>query len=252
MRRSIGTVGSVVVALFPLMMMVVTRTSWAMPPAVAGPIEIVSAGMPEPPAESAETPIAPGEDRPLGIPNGVFSARPAAAAGTAAAGVDAVDTPPRSWSRWLELARVVGALTLVIGLIAVTRWFLKRASGGLAGAARPSGILEILARYPVARGQSLVLLKLDRRVLLLHQTGATMTTLSEMTDANEVGRLLGKLEAGARTRDATRFRSLLQSFEDDHDQRQDATPLRLERPDAVEVIDLTRPRSRGNRRRLTA
>jgi hypothetical protein len=63
-------------------------------------------------------------------------------------------------------------------------------------------VLEVLGRYPVGRGANLVLLKLDRRVLLLcqlHGKGGpqgAMSTLCEITDPEEVASILVK------TRDA--------------------------------------------------
>jgi flagellar biogenesis protein FliO len=74
-------------------------------------------------------------------------------------------------STFLPLLFVIG---LIVALAAVARGIIKN-KGGLVGAMgaggrAPSGVLEVLGRYPVARGSTLVLLKLDRRVLLLAQS----------------------------------------------------------------------------------
>jgi hypothetical protein len=101
-------------------------------------------------------------------------------------------------------------LALVILVIAGVAFVTRRAalkSGGLwaalgPGGRAPSGILEVLGRYPVGRGCTLVLLKLDRRILLVSQSsggklsGVTMTTLAEVTDIEDVASILLK------TRDA--------------------------------------------------
>jgi hypothetical protein len=63
----------------------------------------------------------------------------------------------------------------------------------MAGGGRPSGVLEVLARYPAARGQQLVLLKLADRVVLLHQTRTGMTALSEVSAPDEVAALLARV-----------------------------------------------------------
>jgi hypothetical protein len=77
--------------------------------------------------------------------------------------------------------------------------------------------MEILARYPIARGQHLTLLKLGRRVLLVHQTGTAMSTLTEVADPDEVASLLSRIEAGSSGRDADRFRSMLKQYQREHD-----------------------------------
>jgi flagellar biogenesis protein FliO len=183
---------------------------------------------------------ASGEARPLGAPPETASILPAepAASGSWLSRLD-----PRKH----ELMRVLGALGVVVGLILLTRSTLRRAGGGgFVRAGRPSGVLEILARYPVGRGQQLVLIKMARRVLLVHQTGSTMSTLSEVCEGQEVAALLARIEAGTRGRTAQRFRSMLEQYGGEYEQP--STPVangrvarRLE-PDAGEVIDLTQGR----------
>lgn len=135
-----------------------------------------------------------------------------------------------------DFLQVLGALVIVIGLLIVVRMVLVRASGSFAGARRPSGVVEVLARYPVARGQQLILLKLARRVLLVHQNGTAMTTLSEIVDENEVAALLGRVEAGSSSRDGA-FRSVFSKFAKDHERAMNqSAPL----ADQAEIIDLTR------------
>lgn len=101
------------------------------------------------------------------------------------------------------------ALGLVLGLaVAISILFKRfaRTRGGLFGALgpggpSPSGVLEILGRYPIGAGQSLVLLRFDTRVVLLHQVGGrknpSVRTISEVCDADEVASIMMK------TRDAT-------------------------------------------------
>ena len=79
----------------------------------------------------------------------------------------------------------------------VTRTVRVRTSEG-----RPAqgSVVEILARYPVGRGQSLIVLRVARRVLLLHQAGTSMTTLSEFADP--VARTLEDLERRSKETEA--------------------------------------------------
>lgn len=127
-------------------------------------------------------------------------------------------TSAMSASPW----RTVGALALVVVMIVAAGWGLRvlaRRHGGLvaglsAGGRAPAGLLEVLGRYPVGRGQTLVLLKLDRRVLLLSQSAGIrgssgFRTLCEVTDPDEVASILVKSRDAEGESLAARFRTLL-------------------------------------------
>lgn len=121
------------------------------------------------------------------------------------------------------VGRTVLALALVIGLAVLLRGLLRRAAstgGGLAGqltagGRAPSGLLSVLGRYPVARGQTLVMLKVDRRVLLLCQTAAGFRTLSEITDPEEVASILMTSRDEEGTSMAARFQTVMRDMERD-------------------------------------
>jgi flagellar biogenesis protein FliO len=128
-----------------------------------------------------------------------------------------------SWTdHWL--VRTIAALVILGGLLWCVRWFMIRlAAGGVGGLASqlgaggrsPQGVMEVLGRYPVSRGHTLVLLKMDRRVLLLGQSPAGFTTLSELTDAEDVASILTKTaDAEGRTM-SRRFGELLRGMERD-------------------------------------
>ncbi|MFG0282900.1 MAG: flagellar biosynthetic protein FliO [Phycisphaerales bacterium JB039] len=157
------------------------------------------------------------------------------------------------------VGRTVISLAAVVALLAVAaaayrQWAVSR--GGLAlalgaGGRAPSGVLEVLARYPVSRGLTLVLLKVDRRVLLLAQSrfgrlgaGASFRPLCEMTDPEEVARLVERCRDEAGESLAGRFRSMLRQFDatdEELAQMDGAEPLRLieysEDGDRVELWD---------------
>ena len=131
-----------------------------------------------------------------------------------------------------EFVKVGGALAVVLALIFFAAYIMRRMGGSMLRAGRPGGVLEILAKYPVGRGQQLVLLKLDRRILLLHQTGSSMTTLSEVSDPNEVASLLSRIESGSRDGFAYRFQSLL---------NQTSISASRSNDHSMQTVDLTRP-----------
>jgi flagellar biogenesis protein FliO len=119
---------------------------------------------------------------------------------------------------------------LVLALIGATAWVIKRASrnGTLmsalgAGGRAPAGILEVLGRYPISATSTLVMLKVDRRILLIAQSGggrgglfgsraagpATMQTLSEITDPEDVASILMKVQDDESRAANERFQGLL-------------------------------------------
>jgi flagellar biogenesis protein FliO len=153
-------------------------------------------------------------------------------------GSRSLGAPPQStrWSAGAEreaqadaksekgMGKTAAATAMVLALIVVVALAIRaiaRRQGGLMaamgpGGRAPGGLLEVLGRFPIGRGQTLVLLKIDRRVLLLSQSsggrlgaGAGMNTLCEITDPEEVASILikGRDEGGDSM--AHRFRSML-------------------------------------------
>ncbi len=217
------------------------------------------------PYEAAAVPA--NEKLGLGVPNGIFSARPVPE--EVAPGVEAGSSAEKSLvqsfvaavdPRSNSVARVIASLGLVIGLILLFKVVMKRGAGLLGQGGRPSGVIEILARYPLGRKQSLVLIKIARRVLLVHQNGAQMATLSEVAEPMEVAALLGRIESGSTGRQAQRFRSMLKGFQNEHDamrrtESNDPFALPAENASHGELIDLTRKRPRAaglSQRRVSA
>lgn len=150
------------------------------------------------------------ELRPLGVP--------AAAKTDVSQGEGVASKSGGMW--WFQ---TVAALVFVVGLIFVVRMVVQRLagrSGALAGALgaggrAPSGVLEVLGRYPVARGQSFVLLRLDRKILLLAQTASGYSTLTEVSDPDDVASLVVKTRDEEGASNAARFNDLLKRMERD-------------------------------------
>lgn len=120
-----------------------------------------------------------------------------------------------------------GVLLLIFG---VAQFFkrLSRSQGGLvgqlgAGGSAPSGILEVIGRYPITSGMTLVVLKFDRRVLLVssssatrgkHARGASMQTLCELSDPEDVASILMKARSASGESIAQSFQRALQDADD--------------------------------------
>ena len=120
----------------------------------------------------------------------------------------------------------------------VFAYIARRFGGPLAGGGQPSGVIEILGRYPIARAQQLVLLKMVGRVVLLHQCRAGVTTLTEITDPDEVATVLARVHTAQRSGSAGRFQGLLS-------RAIGVSPAEQQAANGNVVVDLTR---RGRRR----
>jgi flagellar biogenesis protein FliO len=147
------------------------------------------------------------------------------------------------------LSGTLPALVLVLGLVIVCaggyRWLASRAgglAGQLAGTGAPAGIIDVLGRYPLGRGQSLLLLRVAGRVLLVAQAAggrvgaaATMQTLCEIDDPVEVASIVGRTASAPGG-----FREVIARLE----RGEGAAPSARHEHGGIEVVDLT-ARSRG-------
>lgn len=149
-------------------------------------------------AVAAATPSPAAQTRtPLGAP-------PQAPARTASTALIDPDATRRDAGAGLtRTVLALGGVLLVIGGLA---WGFKRAAratGGLgaslgAGGRAPAGLIEVLARYPIASRQTLVVLRFDRRVLLCSMSGGSrhagpgMSVLCELEDPEDVASILIK------------------------------------------------------------
>jgi len=113
-----------------------------------------------------------------------------------------------------------GVLAIIVTLGLGGRWLAKRtgfAAGGLAGRApSPQGVLEVLGRYPLQPGATLLLLKLDRKILLVSQTGGrglrsagNLSTLCEVSEPEDVASILIRIRGEEQSRLAAKFEAML-------------------------------------------
>ncbi|MBY0263396.1 MAG: flagellar biosynthetic protein FliO, partial [Phycisphaerales bacterium] len=161
--------------------------------------------------------------------------RPPAPKTAAASRSDAsAAAPALTQSSILRTALSLGVVLALIGVCAMALRALKRRGvlvGGsiAAGARAPSGLLETLGRYPLGRGQTLLLIKLDQRVLLIGQTagtlragGGSLSTLCELSDPEDVASILLKAQDASDASAAARFEGMLREFDDRHGPREPA------------------------------
>jgi len=88
------------------------------------------------------------------------------------------DRPRSQWMVWVVLVGIVGSAA---GLS-----FWARRGGGPSHWKIPNTVFQVLGRSAVSPNQSVTLLRLGERVLLVSSSGATMQTLAVVTDPVEV------------------------------------------------------------------
>ncbi|MFK7758800.1 MAG: hypothetical protein AB8C13_02505 [Phycisphaerales bacterium] len=123
-------------------------------------------------------------------------------------------TPLKLGKEFVRTVATLGGVLLLIFALAHIYKRIARTQGGLsgqigAGGKAPAGLVEVLGRYPISSGMTLVVLRFDRKVLLLSHAGGrrgkrgsaslgSMQTLCEVSSPEEVASILGKVrdEAG--------------------------------------------------------
>ena len=110
-----------------------------------------------------------------------------------------------SWSKMLLPLALTGLL-LGAGVLVLKRVFPSRTGG------KPSALMEVLARTPVGPKQSVVLLRVAGRVIVVGVSPESMATLTEIRDEQEVEKILLKELRPASEGFKTRLAGVLAPF----------------------------------------
>jgi hypothetical protein len=186
------------------------------------------------------------DSKPLGLPRDRVESLPI--------GNDEVKTPMVLGKEFIRSVAALAGVLLLIFALAHFYKRLARAKGGLsgqmgAGGRAPAGLVEVLGRYPISSGMTLVVLRFDRKVLLLSHAGSgrgkksvgggTMQTLCEVGGAEDVASILGKVRDEAGDSIAASFERTLQEAGNATDQEiskamyQPAPGVHVKRPRRV-------------------
>ncbi len=194
---------------------------------------------------TAEPNIAPqyAERESMPLPRGNSQATQPGAGGVAPAVV--------SWWNGPEAKVVLLLMVLISAAVLISKYGPSRGIGGrITGGARPSGIVQILGRFPFDRNHQLVLLECGSRILLIDQqrgrNGSGLTTLTEFTDREDIADMRARLEAASRPTNETFRQDLERSL---GIYGRDGNPTSFSQsgvPDSesMETLDLTRRRPR--------
>ena len=111
----------------------------------------------------------------------------------------------------MSIWTVVSGLAIVLGLFLLTAWLFKR-SMPQAAAALPREVVETLGRTTIAPRQTVHLLRIGQKLLLVSISATGVETLTEITDPLEVDRLAGICNQSSPHSASSAFRHVFQQF----------------------------------------
>jgi flagellar biogenesis protein FliO len=178
--------------------------------------------VPAPPA-----PKPPANDSIESKPINVRIQPPAAPASQPAAAASASAAPAKSTSSGFfagagNFAQVGAALAIVIGLIFVGKGLAKKFVPG-ARASAGKGVIEILARHPLAKNQSIVLVRIGSQIVALNQGKEASESVLVISDQAEVARIIGQIEGQSPKSIQAGFTNLLANARMDLERGEDLT-----------------------------
>jgi flagellar biogenesis protein FliO len=106
------------------------------------------------------------------------------------------------------IGTVASSLAIVLGLFAALVWFSKRFAPSGA-AALPQEAVELLGRTPLDGRQTMQLIRVGNRLLLVALSAGGATTLTEITDPLEVEHLAGLCRPGKSNSSTAAFSRVL-------------------------------------------
>jgi flagellar biogenesis protein FliO len=97
------------------------------------------------------------------------------------------------WSGVGGLVQTAAALAIVLGLIFVGKGLARKFVPG-AKASNGKGVIEILARHPLAKNQAIVLVRIGSQIVALNQGRESSESVLVINDGAEVARIIGQIE----------------------------------------------------------
>ncbi len=111
-----------------------------------------------------------------------------------------------------QLKSLGSALAVVLGLMLVCVWIMKRAAPKGVQLA-PSDVARVIGRVPLAAKQQAQLIYLGNKILLISVTPAGSETLGEIDDPSEVQRIVALCQQNDTTSAKAAFEDVFRSFD---------------------------------------
>jgi flagellar biogenesis protein FliO len=155
----------------------------------------------ETPSAAPSSPATPDGEAAAAAPASSFEHRPIRPVAVAKAGEESAPSnasPAGEKSSGVlsgmgNLGQVAAALSIVIGLILIGRVLVRKFVPG-AKASSGRGVIEILARHPLCKNQSLVLVRIGSQIVALNQGKDASQSVLVVNDATEVASIIGQIE----------------------------------------------------------
>jgi flagellar biogenesis protein FliO len=146
----------------------------------------------------------------------------------------------------VEIGRVIGSLAIVLVVIVGLKYLATHVLGMKAAGPGSNRGVRVLSRTVMAPKQQLVLLQVGRKLVLVADCGGRVSTLTEITDPDEVAELAA--QASGQALRVERFTSALTrraSEFDEYEEQQSGYELTAEpEPGLAELSDRVRTISR--------
>jgi flagellar biogenesis protein FliO len=156
------------------------------PAPAPAPAAAPEATAPEPlPAAPAPAPLTSLEQKTIRKPS---TSQPAPGGSSGA-----IAATPKVPSGLASVAQVGAALAIVIGLIFVGKALAKKYVPSVKAAAH-KGIIEVLARHPLSKNQSIVLVRIGSQIVALNQGKDQSQSVLVISDQTEVAKLMGQID----------------------------------------------------------
>ena len=113
-----------------------------------------------------------------------------------------------------DWARVAAALALVIGIIFAMKYIARRWLG-VSSAMGAGKVIRVLGRTTTGPRQQVVMLQVGNRIVVAADNAGQLSTLCQVTEADEVASLLGQLQVDDGSARAGGFRKWLKKADED-------------------------------------
>ena len=198
------------------------------------PVAVPEAASPTPTPPAPAATGGAGEIKPANS----IEQQPIRGAGNAVAAKNSAgDTPAKTGgSAWGGAGQVIAARAIVVGLIFIGRALVRKFVPG-AGAPSGKGVIEILARHPLAKNQSLVLVRIGSQIVALNQGRDASQSVLVISEPVEVARLIGQIEGKNPASMQAGFNRLLANARVDLESGEDTGPTAMAEENLDEQLE---------------
>lgn len=125
---------------------------------------------------------------------------------------------PQPTNNDFDWTRLILAMAVVIGLILVLKMVVGKMYPSV-GANKGGRVIRVLTRSPISPKQQVMLLQVGKRVIVVGDSAGQLSTLTEISEPDEVATLLGQIESAETVVPTSRFSSLFSKAQTDYSEK---------------------------------